>query len=139
MSDIAPTPVAEEIAVPCRDTRSSPSDDLRVPEASLQSRFELLADKWERETRNLSSIGAITSHPDHAKIIDLDSSVIPLILERMKTQPWFWFRALQELSGEENDPVTREMQGDLCAMTEAWLKWGARRGRNLYRSATDVM
>jgi hypothetical protein len=58
----------------------------------------------------------------------MGDKVVPLILRRMKHRPWFWFSALRELAKPEKNPVTPSMRGNMQRMTEAWIKWGVRRG-----------
>jgi hypothetical protein len=88
--------------------------------------FDVLADLWERETRNLSSVTAITSHPAYQTIIRMGRDVLPLILRRMQQRPALWFDALHRISGE--DPVKPQMFGNVQRMTDTWVKWGAERG-----------
>jgi hypothetical protein len=94
----------------------------------LKIEFDLLADLWERETRNISSPKAIINHPAIQEIIHLGEDVVPLILRRMSHHPWFWFDALVRLTKESIDPVTPSMYGDMQQMADAWLNWGADRG-----------
>ena len=53
-------------------------------------------------------------------------SVVPLILEELRREPDHWFCAL-EMTTDEN-PVSKEDQGHVQAMTNAWTKWGQRQG-----------
>lgn len=95
--------------------------------AVLRDVFEILANRWEKQTRNMSSLTAITTHPSYEAVIRLGQDVVPFIIQRIATRPGFWFRALRELT-PTIDPVNPKMYGDLRAMTNAWLKWGATRG-----------
>lgn len=88
--------------------------------------FDLLATQWEEETRNLSSPTAKAAHPNYRAIIDMDRPALPLIFQRMKVRPAFWFEALRRITGE--NPVTPPMRGNVQRMTEAWLSWGEKRG-----------
>lgn len=94
----------------------------------VERRFARLADRWERETRNMSSPNAAERHPAYQQIIDLGKPVIPLILKRLAEYPSFWFKALLIISAEPNDPVQPSMHGDVQAMADAWLSWGERNG-----------
>jgi hypothetical protein len=98
------------------------------PSSGLGTEFDLLADLWERETRNISSPIAIVQHPALQKIIGMGDGVLPLILRRMAHHPWFWFSALMQITGETNNPVTPAIRGDMEKMTDAWLRWGVERG-----------
>lgn len=87
----------------------------------LEQRFKKLAQKWKRETVNISSIQQMVLHPAYQEIIAMGSKVIPMILNELKRKPDFWFWALRSLT--RTNPVTKEMRGDLMAMREAWLDW----------------
>lgn len=88
--------------------------------------FSVLATQWEEETRNLSSPSAKASHPSYDAIVKMGRPVLPLIFQRMRFRPAFWFDALRRITGE--DPVTPPMRGNVQRMTEAWLSWGEKRG-----------
>jgi hypothetical protein len=94
-----------------------------------EAHFEELANQWEQETRHLSSPIAIAKHPACEHIVEMGPIiVVPLILHRMKTRPWFWFEPLMKLTRETIDPVKPSMYGNLQQMTDAWLEWGIGRG-----------
>jgi len=112
-----------------RDIDHSDSrQDLPSEDDDLEHEFNLLADQWESETRNISSPKMITKHPAIQGIICLGEGVVPLILNRMAHHPWFWFDALMQLTRETVDPIKPSMYGDMQKMTEAWLDWGVDRG-----------
>lgn len=92
----------------------------------LGHRFEQLAMEWKRETINLSSVQEIILNPAYQRIIGMGPDVIPFILQQLEKCPDFWFWALRSLTGE--NPVTRDMRGDVVAMTEAWINWGRENG-----------
>jgi hypothetical protein len=94
----------------------------------LKAKFDLLADCWERETRNMSSPNAAERHPAYAQIVGMGKPVIPWILRRLAEYPAFWFRALSAITQEPDDPVEPWMYGDLDAMSDAWLRWGEEHG-----------
>ena len=64
--------------------------------------------------------------PLHQEIIALGHPVIPLILERMRSQGGHWFEALQHITGE--DPVSPADYGNIAAMQISWLQWGENHG-----------
>lgn len=96
-----------------------------------EDKFYRLADEWESETRNRSSQNRIANHPKVREIVAMGADVVPLIIARMKTRPWFWFSSLTELTGDQ--PITHDMRGNMQKMTEAWITWGL---RNRLRTAT---
>jgi len=87
-----------------------------------QHRFNVLAQRWETATKNMSSIQGQIAHEDYIKIIAMGSLAIKFILDRMRVKPGFWFAALRALT--EADPVLEHHRGDIHAMTEDWLNWG---------------
>ena len=89
-------------------------------------RFQELADRWEEETFFLSRSDRAIAHPAHEAIIDLGQPVVPLILERMRSQGGHWFEALQQITGE--DPVSPTDYGNIAAMQNSWLQWGEGHG-----------
>ena len=76
------------------------------------------------ENRNwvlLSSIDAISYHPDYQAIIALGLSVVPLILEDLQRNgPGHWFRALHQITGEDIAVGADNMVG----ATEKVIDWG---------------
>ena len=95
-------------------------------EPTDRERFQKLADQWEYETLLLSSTDQITEHPAHQEIVGMGEPVVPLILERMKSQGGHWFHALHDITGA--DPVSPDDRGNITAMQEAWLNWGELNG-----------
>jgi hypothetical protein len=94
----------------------------------LERKFDNLANEWESATRHTASPKKIAAHPLAVQIVDLGDRVVPLILRRIKSRPWFWFHALMELTKARENPVTQAMRGNMQQMTEAWIKWGEDRG-----------
>ncbi len=92
--------------------------------SDLTTEFCRLSDEWESETRCIASPKKIASHPLAKQIALLGEPVIPLILERIKTRPWFWFDMLTKLTRVKTNPVEPSMRGDMQKMTEVWIKWG---------------
>ncbi len=88
--------------------------------------FIELTEKWLRETQYLSSVSQIIAHPAYLRIIGMGSKAVPLILKQMKKTPGLWFWAISSITGE--NPITEEMEGDINAMTDAWLGWGRENG-----------
>ena len=91
-------------------------------EPAQRERFRELADQWEEETFFLSRSDHAIAHPVHQEIINLGQPVVPLILERMRSQGGHWFEALQQITGE--DPVSPADYGNIAAMQNSWLQWG---------------
>jgi hypothetical protein len=97
-----------------------------IIQAAYARAFQPLAEAWRAETAHLSSISAKVSHPAYLRIIALGEGVIPLILNRLQTEPAYWFAALRSLTG--HDPVRPQDSGNFRAMRDAWLDWGRGQG-----------
>lgn len=95
-------------------------------ESEIESQFRRLSDEWREQTRFQSSGTVIVSNPAYLRIIALGRTVVPLILRDLEIRPDHWFWALHILTGE--NPAPPETQGNLRAMTAAWLDWGRQRG-----------
>lgn len=99
----------------------SPSADINQ---ARRKRFIELAEQWLSDTKFMSSVTDIISHPAYRSIIAMGTPVVSLILERLERRPDFWFEALREITGD--NPVHEEDIGDLDLMATAWLEWGAK-------------
>ena len=95
-------------------------------EPADRERFEALADQWEEETVLLSNSERKNAHPALQEIIRMGPPMVPLILERMRSQGGHWFAALQQITGAR--PVPPESRGRIKEMTKVWLDWGERNG-----------
>ena len=98
---------------------------LAEQQETIADQFYRLADEWEQETSSVSSVQAITSHPNYRKIVDLQWDVIPFLLRDLQKNKRFWFPALYEITGIR--PFDRGDAGDSERMLEAWVKWGQKR------------
>ena len=95
-------------------------------EPADRDRFLELADRWQEETIFLSNSERKNAHPALQEIISLGQPVLPLILERMRSQGGHWFEALQQITG--SDPVSPADYGNIAAIQNAWLQWGEDHG-----------
>ena len=106
------------------------NDDARIIAEEIElpdrEKFQELADQWEKETFFLSRSDRAIAHPLHQEIVNLSHPVIPLILERMRSQGGHWFEALQQITGE--DPTSPADYGNIAAMRNSWLQWGEDHG-----------
>ena len=93
---------------------------------SIEARFRKLADEWSEKTIHISSVSDLINDTRYQQIIDLGWDVLPYMLDDLQKKKRFWFPALAAIAGVRPfDP------GDLSnprRMTEAWLKWGRRKG-----------
>lgn len=96
----------------------------RSATSGLETLFEELARRWERETAVESFPMRKAMHPAYQEIIAIGPAVIPLILKRLERRLGHWFWALSALARE--DPAAGTT--DLRSAREAWLAWGTRHG-----------
>jgi hypothetical protein len=90
----------------------------------LTSQFKALADSWKRQTRHISSLGKMVSHPAYQAIIAMEKPVLPLLLAELRDRPDHWLVALHEITGE--DPAKPE--STFSEAIEAWLVWARTKG-----------
>lgn len=50
-------------------------------------KFEASLREWKRDTRYLSSISAITSHPAFTSIVNMGGNAVPFIVEEIERKP----------------------------------------------------
>lgn len=95
-------------------------------ERPLELRFQELASRWSRATAHISSIEDLVSHPDYQAIIDLGWDVVPLLLLDLQRNRRFWFPALNTITKVR--PFDHSEAGNGRRMTNAWIRWGKRKG-----------
>jgi len=93
---------------------------------SLRVDFERFAGEWEQGRSHGEDISTVAMHPAYQRIIGMGPRAVPLLLSRLARQPGHWFWALHAITGA--DPVPPESQGNIKAMTTAWLAWGRQHG-----------
>jgi len=90
-----------------------------------EERFNMLADRWEKETGISSRIG--DDHPCFIEMKKMKSEeAMTWVLKRIQKK-LSWIIVLFSLwtSKEDNPPlIDRHMRGCLKEITDAWLKWG---------------
>jgi hypothetical protein len=93
---------------------------------SLADKFKELADEWSRETGHISSASDLINNTRYQQIISLGWPVIPYLLNDLKRNKRFWFPALAEITGLR--PFDPRDASNYRHMTDAWLRWGRRKG-----------
>lgn len=99
---------------------------LRIPSPTtdLEEQFRSLAETWRRETRHLSSVTKMITHPAYLRILGLGPSAVPLLLQELQTRPDHWLIALKATTGEDPAPEGSTFP----EAVQAWLEWGRSRG-----------
>lgn len=110
-----------EVAVP-DDWPEGAQVEFHAPtEPDLERRFHELVARWKEDTRFLSSVHDMVSHPAYLQIIGMGKAVLPLVIGELRRQPDHWFVALQAITGA--NPIPPSVRGDVDRMTQAWLSW----------------
>lgn len=84
--------------------------------------FEALSKEWKAQTRFMSSFTDMAMLPAYQRIIGLGPAAVPWLLQELKSEPDYWFWALEAITGE--NPVPEELRGKREEMAAAWLEWG---------------
>ena len=93
-------------------------------ELSGEDLFHELATQWNRETRYLSSVSKMVTHPAYQRIIGMGQTVIPFILKEMEQRGGHWLWALHAITGEDPAPPDANFRDAV----QAWLQCGKRKG-----------
>jgi len=93
-------------------------------QSALERKFNLRAERWEKESAIYSSPGAKLLHKDYIAIIKMGEPVVPMILKRMQTSHSDWLWALENIV--ENENPARGLD-DYDSAVQAWLEWGRKR------------
>ena len=93
---------------------------------TIERKFKILAEKWQRETAVLSIISQKVLHPAYQQIIGMGSDALPLLLRELERSPNHWFWALKAITGA--NPIHPRNRGRLKLMAQDWLEWGRDHG-----------
>ncbi len=100
----------------------------------LESTFNVLADKWEKETAFYSFMGQMAQHYSYQLILKMGEEAIPLILRRIERQGGLWYHALESISGIPSPSGIAKLNTEgwhtvnVKAVNAAWLEWGREQG-----------
>lgn len=91
-----------------------------------KDRFLRLADEWSQETGHISSASDLINNSSYQQIIKLGWAAVPYLLDDLERNKRFWFPALAAITGLR--PFDPADASNYQRMTEAWLRWGRRKG-----------
>jgi hypothetical protein len=94
--------------------------------SELKELFEVLATEWKQKSRYMSNTAQMALLWCYQRIIGMGWPAVPLILEELQRETNHWFWALEAITGE--NPVPRELAGDVRGKTQEWIKWGTAKG-----------
>jgi len=97
-------------------------------EASLEQRFIEQADKWENETKYISSVTKRVMHPSYQAILGMgrDPGIVPILLRDLQKNRRPWFTALSYIT--QHNPINPQDAGKMDKMISAWVNWGKDKG-----------
>ena len=102
--------------------------------AELEATFNVLADKWEKETAFYSLIAQMAQHTAYQQILAMGEEAIPLILRRIEQQGGLWYHALEYISGTPSPAGINKLKTEgwhtinVKEVNAAWLQWGREQG-----------
>lgn len=88
----------------------------------IETRFNILAKYWKRDTQALSSTTDIVSHISYQQVIGMGEKALPFIFNELKKVGGYWYWALKAITGI--DPVIEQDRGNIKKMKKAWIEWG---------------
>lgn len=94
--------------------------------ADFINSFYAVLRRWKSETAFESNPEKIVSHPSFEALVNNAETIAPLILYELKKQPSHLVWALEEAFHER--PYAEADQGNIRAMSEAWVAWGETNG-----------
>ena len=100
----------------------------------LESSFNALADKWEKDMAFYSLMAQRSQHYAYQLILGMGKEAIPLILRRMERQGGHWDHALETIAGMPSPTGKTKLKTegwysvDVKEVSAAWLQWGREQG-----------
>lgn len=111
----------------CGHPASEPVESAELPNSAatgdLETRFKAHAEVWRRQTRHMSSVAKMITHPSYQAIIAMGDLAVPLLLMELRDRPDHWLVALRTLT--DQDPA--KPGSTFGEAVEAWLSWGRER------------
>jgi hypothetical protein len=119
-----PTRVKMQFAFSSVSPIPAPSYGNTSASADLIQEFDSHVQKWKRDTRHLSSLAAMISHPSYRRIMGMGKEGLPLLFRELSKRPDHWFAALSAMTGI--DPVPQDTP--FGEAVKIWLAWGREKG-----------
>lgn len=101
----------------------TPTKEASKSTETTEAKFRRLEALWRAQTAHLSSTTKIIDDPSFQEIIGMGDAVIPFMLRDLAEKPRLWVWALAKITGTQ--PAS---EGNIEAMTKAWLRWGKEHG-----------
>ncbi len=103
---------------------------------TLKGTIQTLVARWRNDSKFVSSMSELTSHPAHFAIVYLGRiqplTVVPILLREASEHGDWWFDALRLITGE--NPVSVDDSGNWDAILQAWIEYLQQQG---YPNAAD--
>ena len=94
---------------------------MQTVSADLQTQFDELVAEWTKGTVYFSLKHRAVSHPAYRALLDLGPSIIPMVVEKLRTSPGRLFYLLNDLTGE--NPVPPASSGKVAEIAACWVRW----------------
>jgi len=96
-----------------------------APDTSISDAitFELLADRWKRETGRFSIVQQKILHPAYQEIIGMGERALPMLIREIQTAPSHWFWALRAIA--RDNPA--QGKATIEEAVTAWTRWWSSR------------
>ncbi len=86
---------------------------------AVRARFERDAAEWEDSSEFMSTVIDMVMLPSYQRIIGLGPAALPLIIDRMRTDPDHWFFALVAIAGKDVATGAKTVP----EATKRWIDW----------------
>jgi hypothetical protein len=116
---------------PTRTTASATRGRYEPRRQDYVDTFYAVLARWERETLLLSDPTQIQAHPSFSALAGLAKQTTPLIIQELRKGPSLLTWVLE--SGLGFRPYPESLSGNIQAITEAWIIWYEREGRESQR------
>jgi len=93
--------------------------------------FYFFAEKFKKETFNISSFKEIYKNEHYQKIIKMGKKILPYIFEDMQynnnnNNNVLWYRAIEKITRKKID-IPNDIKGDISDINQYCLKWGRKK------------
>jgi hypothetical protein len=91
--------------------------------------FYAVLRRWKSETAFFSDPEKITSHPSYQALVKNAGLVLNLIIDELRVEPSLLVWVLDDAFPDR--PYSDDAVGDINEMTNAWIAWADRNGRQI--------
>jgi hypothetical protein len=103
---------------------NQPVSEILASSVNPTEEFRWHVQKWKNDTRHLSSLTAMISHPSYRRIMGMGREGLPLLFRELSERPDHWLVALNAMTGV--DPIPEDTP--FSEAVKIWLAWGSEKG-----------